>query len=124
MGSSIMNKFKAHLSDYKLNKKNSSPGRQQTLIDPAEKPFIALDISEIYIEDKTENLLKIKKGRDIEFSIDQTIYLDDRCGDYETYVSGAGYGQVESIEDFMPEADKEEYQEIKIKLNLGYAEDL
>lgn len=121
---------RVYLSKYTLDEKNSTKGAPQSYCYPGHEPDYALNIFEIYIEEKTSYLKSLKLGQEIDFEIEQDIQLtvpnykikEDELVDFP--VQGKGYGTITDIFDLDLGLDDEEYQEIKISLSAGYAEGL
>lgn len=112
------------LDKYKLNKKNTFPGSKPTRLDPGNPPEVAIDITEVYIEDKTSVLKSLKVGDEIKFFIKQDLQLFRDGEYYDHYTEGEGAGTVSGIENFEESCSDDEYQEIAVTLEDGYAEGL
>ena len=121
---------KCTLEDYTFNEKNSSPGEKPSREYPGHAPELALDIKSIIVEEKTAILKTLKTGQTVEFTINQQITIsvpDFKLKDYVDInheAKGEGSGIVSSIEDLDLSMEDDEYQEVTITLESGYAERL
>jgi hypothetical protein len=111
------------LEKYRFNRKNSSPGSRATRFDPGNPPEVAIDIDVLSVEGRTDVLKKLKVGQTLSFVIDQDLLLNDRGDINEYYARGEGEGEIVEINIDEGCLD-DEYQEIQIVLNNGYAEGL
>lgn len=118
------------VSKFKYDEKNSVKRVEQSTTYPGHEAEIAIDIYEIHYEAKTSELKKLKIGMDIEFYIDQEIilyvpnYRNKEDDEVETYVNGEGSGTIVEIQELNHQEEDEEYQEVRIVLSKGYAEQL
>jgi hypothetical protein len=121
---------KCIVSKYEWDEKNSEKGEAQSYDSPGYKPTFAINIKEIIVEEKTILLKKLLIGSKLEFKISQEIEIDVpnyKSKEYEAVsfeVTGDGSGIISELSAIDLMAADDDYQEMTIKLEKGFAESL